>query len=91
MLFESESVGTSKLGATANVSAPVEALIVNLPASTPPIIEKVKASPFESVAVTVVTATEFSGTETVAETSLPSLVITGTAASATLVMVTVIV
>ena len=91
MLFESESVGTSKLGATVNASSPVEALIVNLPASTPPIMEYVKLSRSPSVATTVVTATVFSGTETVAETPLPSLVITGTAASATLVMVTVIV
>ena len=88
MLFESVSVGTSKLGATSNVSAPVEALIVNLPASTPPIMEYVKLSRSPSVAATVVTTVEFSATGTVAVTPP---VITGTAASATLVMVTEIV
>ena len=38
-LFAPASVGDSKFGATANAIAPDEALIVNLPASAPPLME----------------------------------------------------
>ena len=73
------SVGVSKSGATANVRSPVVPLIENFPESAPPLIEYVSVSPGRSasVAVTVVTAVEFSATLRAALAPPPSEVIVG--------------
>jgi hypothetical protein len=62
------------LGAEASVNTPDVALMANFPESVPPVIEKVTASLFASVAVTVVTAVVFSAMLIAAVAPLPLLV-----------------
>src|SRR6266566_3402256 len=62
MLLASASVGASKFGATAKLSAPVELLRLNFAASAPPVLVQVSVVPGSgSLAAMVVTAVVFSG------------------------------
>ena len=58
----SRSAGDSKFGAVTKDSAPLDASIWNLAASSPPTIENASDGPSGSVTVTVVTAVAFSCT-----------------------------
>ena len=60
--------------------------MANLPESLPPDIEKVRASPSRSVAVTVVTAVVFSATEIDAVVPPPFDVITGGSSTVTITL-----
>ena len=55
------SAGDSEFGAVMKDSAPLDASIWNLPASSPPTIENASEGPSGSVAVIVVPAVTFSG------------------------------
>ena len=84
-------MGVSASGAATNDNTPVVALMLNLAASAPPVMEKVSVAPASaSVATTVVTDVPFSATLTAAVAAPPFEVMIGVL-SLTLVTVTAIV